>query len=385
MNQPELQTEHASELPLAAMIEPEPQPEAIDVPSLDPRARWLEERRTFIGGSEAFQLLNQEQYGKGCSCQLAFEKLNVEPDFPLEIDEDLMKRGTILEPIVAQQYMEETGRKVICAPADLVNGVKLPRARRSREFPWAGVHVDRTILAAAGTGVEETGDLEIKSRAEGPFLRVMRQKEPFPGDILQVQWANFVTGHSWGAFAMVGVFGSLPMRHFDIQRHEQVIEVFKREGDRFAECVWGKGHPPDPPLSADDTRCKICPWRMECRGQQTDVQMAKAIREQKKAKGDLVTIEDPALAELCTRRLMTKAEIKAMEGQVDQLDQQIIALQGDRAKAYVLGFGKNYLYLNMFNGIDQKRLKDEKPEVYEQYFVSRATGGSYVRQWPDKE
>jgi hypothetical protein len=60
-------------------------------------------------------------------------------------------------------------------------------------------------------------------------------------------------------------------------------------------------------------------------------------------------------------------------------DQQIISLQGAAAKACVVGFGKSYLFPNRFNGLDQVRLKGERPEIYQQYFVPRETGGLEIR------
>lgn len=356
---------------------------------VDPWHQWREERQKFIGGSEAYKLLDQPQYGSGCWTELGFEKLGVEPDFPKEVDEDLMRRGTLLEPIVAAQYMEETGRRVIQAAQDTVTAadgskVKLPRAARSKEFPWAGVHVDRIILAAGGTGVEETGVLEIKSRAEGPYLRVLRTG-PFPGDVLQVQWGTFVKNYTWGAFAMVGVFGSLPMRHFDYKRDEEVIDIFKRQGDTFANHVWGKNEVPPPRISPDDQRCKVCPFRLECRGEATDAQLARAVKAEKAAKGELVTVEDPTLVELLTRRTLADQEIKTAKEAIEDLDKQIIARQGDKKKIYLVGFGKNYVYASKFNGLDQTRLKAEKPDVYAQYFISgKETGGEYIRPYPDK-
>jgi YqaJ-like viral recombinase domain len=132
----------------------------------DLKASWVESRRAFIGGSDAYKLLNEKQYGKGCSRALAYEKLGIEPDFD-ENDADmeaLFRRGNILEPVVAALYKEETGRDIVCGPKD-ENG--FPKARISKQYPWAGVHFDRMIRAGSG-GVEETGDLEIKTRSEGP-------------------------------------------------------------------------------------------------------------------------------------------------------------------------------------------------------------------------
>ena len=80
------------------------------------KQQWLDGRRKFIGGSEAYQLLNEEQYGRGCSRALAYDKLGVEPDFDDTPDselEALFRRGNLLEPVVAQAYKEETDRKSV--------------------------------------------------------------------------------------------------------------------------------------------------------------------------------------------------------------------------------------------------------------------------------
>src|SRR5689334_21210458 len=105
------------------------------VPVVDPKQEWLEERRKFIGGSEAFQLLNQAQYGKGCARALAYDKLGIEPDYPEQMDDALLQRGTILEPLVAALYEDETGRRL--RRPSVNNG--FPRPVISKDFPWAGV------------------------------------------------------------------------------------------------------------------------------------------------------------------------------------------------------------------------------------------------------
>ena len=258
------------------------------------KTQWVDKRRSFLGGSDAFQLLSEKQYSKGCVRQLAYEKLGAEPDFEdAEPEQEaLFRRGNLLEPLIAAAYAEETGRKIIRPPVD-ENG--LPKARMSKEYPFAGVHVDRTILAGTG-GVTETGDCEIKSRAEGPFYRMLRSG-PFPGDFLQTQWSNWVTGHSWSAFVAMGVFGSIPIRHYDLARDEKIIDIFKREGSKFADTVWGKGELPEHPFPADDDRCKVCSYRQTCRGEARDSNAVAFLAEQKKSKFELVQIDNPELAQ----------------------------------------------------------------------------------------
>ena len=367
-------------------------------PFLSPRDQWVEGRRKFIGGSEAYKLLNEEQYGQGCSRALAYEKLGVEPDFETDDPdmEALFRRGNILEPVVAAIYKEETGRDIICGPKDEYG---FPKARIHKEFSWAGVHYDRMIRAGSG-GVDETGDLEIKTRAEGPFFRMIRTG-PFKGDFLQTQWANFVTGHSWSAFVAMGVFGSIPIRHFDFARDEQIIEIFKRVGDAFANSVWGKGEVPAHPLEATDMRCKVCKFRQTCRGEVQDAGAVAFLKEQKKAKGELVQIDNPDLAQALRDRQMIKAELKTLNnesekesdenpvGALQLVEKRISDLQRDETgkrveKAFVVGFGKSYLTPTVWSGVDVSKLKQEHPEIYEQVFVKRATGSETLRVYPAK-
>lgn len=363
------------------------------------REQWREGRKKFIGGSEAYQLLNEEQYGRGCARALAYDKLGVEPDFDDTPDaelEALFRRGNVLEPVVAALYKEETGRDIINSPKDEYG---MPRARVNREFPWAGVHVDRTIRAGSAD-VEQTGDLEIKTRSEGPFFRMLRTG-PFKGDFLQTQWANFVTGHSWSAFVALGVFGSIPIRHYDYRRDEQFMEIFKREGEAFANTVWGKGEVPEHPLPADDMRCKVCIFRQTCRGEAQDAGAVAFLKEQKKAKGDLVQIENAELAQALTDRQLLKSEIKALSNDPDKesdenpvgalqlVERKIYELQrgpdGSRIeKAFVVGFGKSYLTPTVWSGVDVQKLKTEHPDIYEQVFVKRPTGSETLRVYPAK-
>lgn len=336
-------------------------PAAANVPALDPEQQWLEERRSFIGGSEIYELLNEKQYGRGCSRALGYRKLDITPDYPEQLDEALMKRGHILEPVAAAMYEEETGRKMRRAPSDPITG--LPKVQRHPGFPWAGVHVDRIVLTGSGFTepkdymVRDTGSAEIKSRGEGPWWRVMKDGL-FPGDILQIQHAMFVKNHSWGPFIMVGLFGSMPLKHFDVQRDEGAIDMIKREGEKFASYVWGKEELPPPPFASDDARCKVCAFRMDCRGEELDAAAAKAQKADKAGKKALIQISNLELAQACADRELVKAEIRAITnpepskahpepGTLDLIEARIDELLKDEKgqpieAAYVEGYGKVY-------------------------------------------
>lgn len=300
------------------------------------RAQWELTRRDYIGGSEAFELLNQAQYGKGCRTALAYRKLGAEPDtqdYQVE-DDALYRRGAILEGIVGELYAEQTGRMLRRPPRDFFN---FPIARRHPQFPWAGVNTDRTILA--GYHADTTGDLEIKTRDAGPWWRVKRSG-PFPGDELQLQWSLFVTGHAWGALATLGVFGGLPLIHFDRQADKALHELFAREGATFADQVWGNGQVPDPEFPSTDQRCKVCAYRMTCRGEEIDRDEAAALKQVKAAKQNLVQIDDPELATTLGEMDLLKQEAKAIEAALEAAKEKAEFRLHGISGALVRGYGK---------------------------------------------
>jgi hypothetical protein len=198
------------------------------------------------------------------------------------------------------------------------------------------------------------------------------------------------------------VFGTIPIRHYDFARDNQIMDIFKREGEAFANTVWGHSELPAHPIPADDLRCKVCVFRQTCRGEAQDTGAVAFLKEQTKAKGELVQIDNPALAQALRDRQLLKAEIKALdndpkeptednpEGALQLVEDQIYQLQrgpdGKRIeKAFVLGFGKSYLTPTAWSGVDAAKLKAAYPDVYEQVYVKgKLTGSETLRVYPAK-
>src|ERR1700722_3426949 len=89
----------------------------------EPRAAWLEDRRKGIGGSDVHHLFPEESK-YGCTLQLWYDKTGTPEDYRRTPDElRIMNRGHILEDVVADIYMEETGRKVIRKKQPYVSNV----------------------------------------------------------------------------------------------------------------------------------------------------------------------------------------------------------------------------------------------------------------------
>jgi predicted phage-related endonuclease len=325
--------------------------------------RWREERKTFIGGSEIFKLLNIEQYSKGCVRALGYEKLGTEPDFPDNGDADLFERGHELEPLAAQKYERETGRKVRCAPSDEHD---LPKVRRHPSFPFLGVHTDRYILAGHGD-VKETGDLELKTHRTGPYIRLLREGIPV-GHSLQVQHSLLVTGHSWGAFAVLQP-DSWKLKHFDVPRSQETIDIIKRAGENFWKLKEDRKLA-DPLPDAQDKRCRVCQFRVTCRNEAADPNEVAQVQAQKEGKANLVQITMPVLEQLVADRQLLAGEIKAAEEAKDSLDERIRGLVAGAAKnaeGVLLPKHKVYLKASQTTKLDTTALKVAEPEIYNKY------------------
>jgi hypothetical protein len=332
-------------------------------------AAILEDRDTYIGGSEAYELLYQKQYGRGCARALAYRKLDTEPDFlHVDITERakklgaIMNRGHMLEDLVARLYMDATGRSLI----------RVPKLRRHPDYPRAAVHTDRMILAQNGL---PTGDCELKTHGEGPFYGILRNGLP-PGHNLQLQWSMFCTGHTWGAFVIMGVFGELPLKYFDVKRDEEIMALFAKAVEEF----WGKLQAGDlPPQLADpsDIRCKACPYRLTCRGEQMDVAEYQHLIDDGYRNRPITRVHNDELADALGDRQIILSEIEALDsdsrkdpGALQLVNERIRQLLGDEEAVEVNGRWRVYHHFGTWSGLDQSRLKFEKPDLYKDYYIS---------------
>lgn len=366
-------------------------PQTIPLPKLTQEQawdNWLAQRNTFIGGSEVYELFNIPQYGKGCARSLGYRKLGIEPDYPERMNKKLLRRGQMLEPIVAALYEEETGRKVRRPSMDEFG---LPKVQRHPQFPFLGVHTDRFILAGAG-GVTETGDLEIKTHQEGPFLNIVRNGI-FPSHSLQVQHSMLVTGHKWGSFAVLWP-DAFELKPFDIERDDKVIDEITRRGAEFASLIERQELPPQLP-DADDQRCKVCQFRVTCREETIDKDEVAFVKKQRASKVQLVQIQNAELVQNIAAMQAIQQEIEALTNDSDDAPGALELIKGKiSSQLEAMGISEDSaavtpelgvkltLKETFYNGLDQKALKEKMPEVYEQFKVSRPTGNKSLRLWP---
>jgi len=190
------------------------------------REEWLAVRKTGIGGSDAAAVLGVSPFVS-----------------PLDLWEDKtgraaeiehtppMKRGRVLEPIAADQYIEETGRKIRRQPL-----------KRHPELDTMLGNVDRQILAVGD--VSTTGILEIKC----PGLQVMSKVRAHGlQDYMIVQLMHYlgVYGYSWGSFCLFNA-ERWDIIHFDLEADTEFIgDLMEKEEEFWTKYVLTDTPPPE--------------------------------------------------------------------------------------------------------------------------------------------
>ena len=215
-----------------------------------------EERRTYIGGSDAAKALNESRWGDSYS--LAEEKLGVRPPDDLSTREDVYF-GTILEAVVCQEYMRRTGRKVR----------RVPRLLRHPKYPWMGAHLDRIII-------NESGIIEAKTTKAS---KEVEWGEPGTDEVpreyfIQVQHNLAVSDRLFADIPVL--FGGQRLLIYTVKRDEAFIEAMIRlEYDRVWQYV-ERGELP-PPETAEEANRR---WPLSHEGEvQADEKARMAVIE----------------------------------------------------------------------------------------------------------
>lgn len=218
------------------------------MPTTD-RASWLAERRLGIGGSDIASVFN---VGWGCRRRLFYDKRGTPIDFD---DSQKLKKlfllGNTLEPMFADMYAGETGRRVVVRFGPLIDP----------ETPHLRVNIDRAVWATPMHS--ERGPLEVKAQGREVFYRSKREGLSYDY-LLQLQAGIMAARASWGAFA-IGNRDNGDLIHFDVERSEDLCSEIKAEVPKMWAAI-ENGPAPDPLPDDQDKRCVSCPWRVTCRG-----------------------------------------------------------------------------------------------------------------------
>lgn len=192
------------------------------------REEWLEARKSGIGGSDVAAILGVDPYRS--ALEVYCDKIGIaEP----QEDNDAMKWGRKLEPLVAEAYQEETGRELKDFGINIWQGSE----------PWLIASQDRGIVTP------KQGHLEIKTSnyiKEGELI----EEIPIPWQV-QYQHTLAATGLEWGGFAIL--LNARKLLWVDVERDNNFIAAMLEAEARFWKRVQDHD-PPAPDASESATR-----------------------------------------------------------------------------------------------------------------------------------
>jgi len=204
-------------------------------------ADWRSARRTGIGSSDAPAIVEAlpATWARG-PLEVYLEKIGEAPDKPSSI---AMRRGTLLEPLVAQLYGEAHPLRTVSDPDG--------RMFRSRTEPHLLASPDRW----SEDPVRGLGLLELKTSSVWAAEHWQGAAPPLHV-LVQVQHQLLVLGASWAAVAVL--IGDDPILTWDVERNEDFLAAYLERTRAFWACVQRR-EPPEAGAASLDTLRRLYP------------------------------------------------------------------------------------------------------------------------------
>lgn len=174
-------------------------------------AGWLAARTKGLGGSDVGTICGVNNFSN--ARQLYLKKTGqFQDDFEStpqgRAAKERMHFGHVLEPIVANEFAERTGKKVVESPATL----------KRKSHPWALANVDRFIIDDEG---KPYGILECKTAGE--FMNDHWDEGEIPlSYIYQLNWYLWITDLTYGAFACL--VGGNKFYYYEVFRNDELLQ-----------------------------------------------------------------------------------------------------------------------------------------------------------------
>ena len=296
------------------------------------REEWLRLRREGIGGSDAAAIVGLSPWGSPLSVYL--DKRGLSPEKPVS---EAMRQGTDLEEYVARRFCEETGKSVRRCNYIL----------RHETRPWMLANVDRMVVGEdAGLECKTTSAYNAGGYEEGEIPRCY---------YVQCQHYMAVTGMpKW--YLAVLVLG-VAFHLFEILKDDEDIAALEEAEERFWHEHVEPGIPPAPAGTSAD--------------------------------GEALTIlyphSDETVANLhglegtADMLMHLKAQKKALEEEIERYEQTLKAAMGTAERGVLDGYRVCWKSSTR-TILDAKRLKIDRPDIYEQYIKSSETRTFSIRK-----
>ena len=280
---------------------------------------WLRYRKRGIGGSDAGAVCGLNPYRT--AIQVYYDKTSDEIE---EIDNEAMRQGREFEDYVAGRFCEASGKKVRRANAMYYD----------EKNPFMLADVDRMVVG-------ENAGLECKTAS--PYMAEKWEDGKIPLSY-QIQCHHYMSVCNTDAWYIAVLIYCKEFKYYRIERDEQVIaDLIRIEKEFWREHVMKRVMPdPDGSKTAD-----------------------AAIAERFKISRD-ITIPLSGFDARLKRREELLSVMGHMEAEKRQIDQELKLYLGDAEMAENEHYRVSWKNVSR-SSLDERRLKEEQPEVYEKY------------------
>ena len=280
---------------------------------------WLRYRKRGIGGSDSGAVCGLNPYHT--AIQVYYDKTSDEIE---EIDNEAMRQGREFEDYVAGRFCEASGKKVRRANAMYYD----------EKNPFMLADVDRMVVG-------ENAGLECKTAS--PYMAEKWEDGKIPLSY-QIQCHHYMSVCNTDAWYIAVLIYGKEFKYYRIERDEQVIaDLIRIEKEFWREHVMKRVMPdPDGSKTAD-----------------------AAIAERFKISRDL-TIPLSGFDARLKRREELLSVMGHMEAEKRQIDQELKLYLGDAEMAENEHYRVSWKNVSR-SSLDERRLKEEQPEVYEKY------------------
>lgn len=298
------------------------------------RSDWLAVRRTGIGGSDAAAAVGLNPYKS--QLELWLEKTGRDADLPKPDPNDTAEPiywGTLLEPIVAAAYTQQTGHRVR----------KVNAVLQHPTIPFMLANLDREIVGASDVQI-----LECKTAGE---FGARHWQDGVPEYVqLQVQHQLAVTGKQAADVAVLLCGQKLEVHRIE-RDNDLIARLIPLEAQFWHHVETGTPPPADGSESADRALRCLYP----------------------KDSGETVDFsEDRQLSAAFADLVAVRAEIDAREQEAAKLKQTLQQAMGDASRALFETGEVSFRRSKDSTSTDLKRLQAEHPELAQQYLIPKA-------------
>ncbi len=281
--------------------------------------QWLKYRKRGIGGSDAGAVCGLNPYRT--AIQVYQDKISEDTE---SIDNEAMRQGREFEDYVARRFMEATGKKVR----------KANFMYYDEKNPFMLADVDRMIIG-------ENGGLECKTAS--PFMADKWKDGNIPLHY-QIQCYHYMSVMKADAWYIAVLIYGREFKFYKLERDEELIaDLIGIEKDFWENHVLQRQIPsPDGSKIADSV---IAEYYKE------------SISE---------TIPLTGFDEKLKRRQELSEIIGKMDTEKKQIEQELKLYLGEAETAENEQYRVSWKSV-FSNRLDEKRLKEEQPEIYEKY------------------